>query len=142
SREYAVDPSEILFVREVMRNNIVALPGDVMGPELGASLRSGHSRRQLLYPIIDKDKKLLGVVTRNRLEELLHDGEAPARPLRELANADPVVAYADEPLRMVVYRMAETGVTRMPVLEREDTGTLPGMGCLSDPLRAPTSNLQ
>jgi hypothetical protein len=26
SREYAVDPLEILFVREVMRTNIVALP--------------------------------------------------------------------------------------------------------------------
>ena len=29
SREYAVDPLEILFVREVMRTNIVALPGNV-----------------------------------------------------------------------------------------------------------------
>src|SRR5213076_1668688 len=27
SREYAVDPLEILFVREVMRTNVVALPG-------------------------------------------------------------------------------------------------------------------
>ena len=28
SREYGLDPLEILFVREVMRTNIVALPGD------------------------------------------------------------------------------------------------------------------
>ena len=28
SREYAVDPLEILFVREVMRTNVVALPAE------------------------------------------------------------------------------------------------------------------
>src|SRR5205085_4545390 len=29
SREYAVDPLEILFVREVMRANVVAIPADM-----------------------------------------------------------------------------------------------------------------
>jgi H+/Cl- antiporter ClcA len=142
SREYAVDPLEILFVREVMRNNIVALPGDVMASELGATLHSGHTRRQLLYPVIDGEKRLVGVLTRNRLDELLHDPNAPARPLRELANSEPVVAYADEPLRLVVYRMAETGLTRMPVVEREDTRTLAGMVSLNDLLRARTRTLE
>ena len=32
---------------------------------------------------------------------------------------DPVVAYPDEPLRVVVFRMAEKGITRMPVVERD-----------------------
>ena len=44
----------------------------------------------------------------------------------------PVIAYADEPLRMIVYRMAETGLTRLPVVEREN-GTLVGMLCLNVP---------
>jgi chloride channel protein, CIC family len=142
SREYAVDPLEILFVREVMRNNIVALPGDVTPAEIGATLKVGHERKQLLYPVVDGDKRLLGVVTRNRLEEMLHDPNPPAVPLRELAKEDPVVAYADEPLRLVVYRMAETGVTRMPVIEREETRTLAGMVSLNDLLRARTRTLE
>jgi len=52
------------------------------------------------------------------------------------------VAYADEPLRLVVYRMAETGLTRLPVIEREDTRTLAGMVSLNDLLRARTRTLE
>jgi chloride channel protein, CIC family len=143
SREYAVDPLEILFVREVMRDNIVALPGNVTAADLTAALHAGHERRgQLLYPVVDEEKRLLGVVTRNRLEELLRDPSSPAVPLRDLAQKDPIVAYADEPLRLVVYRMAETGMTRMPVIEREETRTLAGMVSLNDLLRARTRTLE
>jgi CBS domain-containing protein len=141
SREYSVDPLEILFVREVMRRNIAALPGDATTADLGAALRAGHERRQLLYPVIDEEKRLLGVLTRNRLEELLRDPGEP-QPLSKLAKSDAVVAYADEPLRLVVYRMAETGVTRMPVLERNDTRTLAGMVSLNELLRARTRTLE
>jgi CIC family chloride channel protein len=143
SREYAVDPLEILFVREVMRDNIVALPGNVTAADLTAALRAGHERRgQLLYPVVDDEKRLLGVVTRNRLDELLRDPNSPTVPLRDLAQKDPIVAYADEPLRLVVYRMAETGMTRMPVIEREETRTLAGMVSLNDLLRARTRTLE
>ena len=31
SRQYSVDPLEILFTREVMRDNIAALPSEVTG---------------------------------------------------------------------------------------------------------------
>ena len=34
--------------------------------------------------------------------EIASDPNPPARPLRELAKQDPIVAYADEPLRLVV----------------------------------------
>jgi H+/Cl- antiporter ClcA/CBS domain-containing protein len=140
SREYSVDPLEILFVREVMRDNVAALPANVTPSELSASLRTGRGRTQLLYPVVDDEKRLVGVVTRNRLDELLQSGET--RPLGEVAKNDPVVAYADEPLRLVVYRMAETGVTRMPVVERHETRTLAGMVSLNDLLRARTRTLE
>ena len=46
-----------------------------------------------------------------------------------------VFAYADEPLRMVAYRMAETGVTKLPVVSRQDGAPL-GIIELSDLLTA------
>ena len=46
-----------------------------------------------------------------------------------------VMAYGDEPLRVLAFRMAETGVTRLPVVSRTD-GTLIGMVGLSDLLTA------
>jgi CIC family chloride channel protein len=125
SREYSVDPLEILFVREVMRTNIVALrPDDVV------RFRVDHSPKgQHLFPIVDEDRHVLGVVTR----EDLSLGRAEHRP--------PVVAYANEPLRLVVYRMAEMQLTRMPVVDPEDDNRLVGMVSLQDLLTGRTRTL-
>jgi H+/Cl- antiporter ClcA/CBS domain-containing protein len=143
SREYAVDPLEILFVREVMRQNIVALPDSTTRADLAKSVHRTHERRgQSLYPVVDSDKRLLGVLTRNQIQQILDDTGSPDRPLSEQSLRDPVVAYADEPLRLVVYRMAETGLTRLPVIEREETRTLAGMVSLTDLLHARTRALE
>jgi len=137
SREYAVDPLEILFVREVMRSKVIALPAASTPRELQRSLHPDHERRgQLLYPIVDKDKRLVGVITRANLQQILQEENDADLPLTNFAQPNAIVAYADEPLRLVVYRMAEKGVTRMPVVEREDTRTLAGMVSLHDLLRA------
>jgi hypothetical protein len=48
SREYAIDPLEILFVREVMRTNIAALPADAAAETVASSLRRDPSRGQRL----------------------------------------------------------------------------------------------
>ncbi len=93
SREYALDPLEILFVGEVMRP---------------------PSAEQLI-------ETLTGV-------------------------ADPrshsTVAYADEPLRVVVYRMVETGHKHMPVVRSKDDNQVVGMVSLDDLLQARTRNLK
>ena len=62
--------------------------------------------------------------------------------LGTLPYAQRVVAYPDEPLRAVVYRMAESGLTRFPVVERENPQKLLGMVSLSDLLKARTRNLE
>ncbi|MGD0360477.1 MAG: chloride channel protein [Bryobacteraceae bacterium] len=143
SREYAVDPLEILFVREVMRTNIVALPAQTTVAGLAGSLNTDHERKgQLLYPVVDENRTLLGSITRNTLHQLLENGPPPQTPLAEVADKNPVVAYDDEPLRLVVNRMAETGFTRFPVLQRGDTRRLVGMVGLHDLLHARTRALE
>ena len=144
SREYSVDPLEILFVREVMRTNIAALRASITHKNLSHLLTSDHNPRgQHLYPVIDDGERLIGVVTRKDLLKLLGEqcslGEG--YQLAQLIQPDPVVAYPDEPLRVVVYRMAETGFTRFPVVERDDREKLVGMISLNDLLKARTRNL-
>ena len=78
------------------------------------------------------------MITRQQLRELAvspPNGRALGDVLRE-----PVVAYPNEPLRVVVMRMAETGLTRLPVIE-QDTGRLSGMVSLRDLLMARVRNL-
>ena len=84
SREYAVDPLEILFVREVMR------PAPV--PDGGAG--SG------------------------------------------------ITAHPDEPLRVVVYRMAETGVTDLLVVDGSPDRAVVGRVTLHDLLQARVRHLE
>ena len=144
SREYAIDPLEILFVREVMRRNVVVLPADPSIETLSAALRTGGPRRrQLLYPVVDSGHVLVGVATRNDIEALLQqqgtDGDR--RPFTELINKTPNVAHPEEPLRAVVFRMAETGLTRFPVVGRRSRRLL-GMIGLFDLLKARLRNLE
>ncbi|MBV8550333.1 MAG: CBS domain-containing protein [Acidobacteriaceae bacterium] len=61
--------------------------------------------------------------------------------LAEIATHNPVVAFSDEPLRIVVHRMAESGFTRFPVLAPQTDQRLVGMVSLNDLLHARTRNL-
>ena len=145
SREYAIDPLEILFVREVMRGGVVALPVDAPLDRLTAHVRGDAlGGPQRLYPVVTADGALAGVVTRFDLRELsdrARRGE-PALPVTTILRATPTVAYPDEPLRAVVHRMAETGLTHFPVVERGPTRRLLGMMSLEDLLKARSLNLE
>jgi len=161
SREYAIDPLEIIFVREAMRTNVVALSATMSGGDLRKLLRETpaegaeiplHQRHlQRLFPVLDAGKRLLGVVTRNDLEKLFSKDESlnglngasgeHMYQLSSVINAQPVVAYPDEPLRSAVYRMAEFGHTRFPVVEREHPDQLLGMLSLENLLKARVRNL-
>jgi CBS domain-containing protein len=94
----------------------------------------------LLYPVVDGEKRLVGVITSRRLRQILREGSE--KPLANLSHQDAVVAYADESLRQVVYRMAETGLTRLPVVERNDSRKLKGLVSLEDLLTARTRTLE
>jgi len=141
SREYAVDPMEGMFVRQVMRSNLAVLPAATPLADLGRTLRSGGVRSsQGLYPVTDGDR-LVGVVTRRDLELLATD-DRPGATLRDVVRRDPVVAFRDEPLRAVVYRMAETGLTRLPVVAADDPARLEGIVSLRDLLGARAQALE
>lgn len=145
SREYAVDPLEILFVREVMRTNILVLPADALLSEVSQQIhRSGHRHDQRLYPLVNGDGQLRGIVTRHDIQEALATaaGGGNGRTLTDVARSTPVVAYPEEPLRVVVYRMAETGRTRLPVIARNAPHKVVGMVTLTDLLQARTRNLE
>src|SRR5215831_7092190 len=137
SREYAIDPLEILSVREVMRTNVVTLPPktniqDLFNTELAADAA------QRLFPVVNAHAELTGVLTFKDLQNV-RDG---ACTIAEIQKKSVVTAFPDEPLRLIVYRMAETGLTRMPVVARGGTAKVVGMISLADLLRARTRDLE
>jgi chloride channel protein, CIC family len=145
SCEYAVDPLEILYVREVMRTNVVALAASGKLGEVQDLLRVDleHPQEQRLLPVVDGEGKLVGVLTRADMREVLADGGDAAlqKELRDVVRRETVETAPNEPLRAAVYRMAENGVTRMPVVERE-TGKFVGLISLDDLLKGRTRHLE
>ena len=140
SREYVVDPLEALAVEDVMRTNITAFPAETTFADLESALaHNDHPRGQRVYPVIDESQCLLGVMTRHDLQRVL-----PALPshehhgirLADMLAKEPVVAYPDEPLRLVVNRMAATGLTRFPVVKQDGRRELVGLIGLQDLLKA------
>jgi len=145
TREYAIDPLEILFAREVMDTNMAALPVAAPLPAIRAALHVDPAvGPQQLFPVIDVRRRLQGVVTRYSLEQRVnrHDPSAAAVNFADIQHHTPAVAYPDEPLRLVVQRMAETGLTTFPVIERDPAGLLVGMISLDDLLKARARNLE
>ncbi len=144
TREYAIDPLEILFAREVMTTTIAAIPAKASMSTLRAALHVDPAAGpQQLFPVIDANRGLLAVVTRFTLQQLTE-----RQTTDEIVNLDPIrhnkpaVAYPDEPLRVVVQRMAETGLTRFPVVDRDPPNRLVGIISLDDLLKARARNLE
>ncbi len=150
SSEYATDPLEILFVREVMRNNVVTIPADITLDEARELVRPAHKRHgQNLFPLVDGDGNLVSVVSRNNFSSIIEEAKAAdgERFLREFLTGKTITAFPDEPLRVVVYRMVDTAFTRLPVVEPAHApqgthGRLLGLVALTDLLHARSRNLE
>jgi len=145
SSEYSVDPLEILFVREVMRTNVVALPASGKLADVLDLLRvdADHPQEQRLLPVVDAEGQLVGVLTRADMREAIANGGDTAlrSMLRDIVRRETIETAPNEPLRAAVYRMAERGVTRMPVVERE-TGKFVGLIALDDMLKGRSRHLE
>lgn len=89
-----------------------------------------------VHPVVSADGALVGVVTRRRLQSFTNESEPAGRSVLDVTVASPVTAMADEPLCDVVRRMAETGRTSLPVVDRDAPTQLLGMITLTHTLEA------
>ena len=150
SREYSVDPLEVLFVSEVMHQDFVSLPGNRQLAELPDLLRCYATgtdplglKRQRLYPVVDDAGRLQGVITRRALlDGLLNPAQAGNTPIAAIAVSGAIAAHPDETLREIANRMAERRVSALPVVERGDAGALLGLIVIEDLLQGRLRDLQ
>jgi chloride channel protein, CIC family len=142
-REYAVDPLEATFVREVMETDIYTLERWRSVKDVYEALpEASPERRQRLYPVVDEVEGadyLMGVVpwsvvlaARDRSDLAVED--VMLRPL--------VTAHPDEVLRSVADRMAAHGIGVIPVVDRDDSHRIDGLVTQFDLLEARQKLLQ
>ncbi len=127
-REYAVDPLEALFVRDVMATDILTLQASGPASALGAVLVEPSHRRQRLYPVLDDNGRLAGVLGRSEVQRALEAADgSPDATVADLMRRDLTLALDDETLRTAADQMAGAHVRTMPVVDRDDPTKLVGL---------------
>jgi chloride channel protein, CIC family len=134
TREYEVDPLHALQVADVMARDVLSVQPQTSIKELYDRLPEGSfGRRQRLYPVIDNDGDLVGVVafsdvlTARRSSAPIEVGEIARQP---------IIAFVDETLRDVADRMVSTGHGVLAVTDRKEPRRLMGMVSQFDLLKA------
>jgi H+/Cl- antiporter ClcA len=140
SREYDVDPLEIVFVGEVMDRDVLELEDDVTVADAITAIGLHHhggpvadddaAWRQRLYPVVGADGRLLGLVTRRELFRASTQGDVDA-PVATLMREALALTHADQTLKNVAATMAEAEVSRLPVVDRDDPDRVVGLVSLS-----------
>jgi CIC family chloride channel protein len=142
TREYDVDPLEVLFVDEVVDPEPLTFGRDVTVDAAVRQVEDGSapSSRQRLFPVIE-DGHLVAVVTENGLRAASSAGRG-ADTLGDIATYDPVCVFEDDTLRHAAIVMADRGLTRLPVVRRAAATTVIGVVSLQQLLAGRLKDLQ
>jgi H+/Cl- antiporter ClcA len=136
-REYAVDPLEAMFVREVMDTDVFTVEPLRPLAEVYAALPEGSpQRRQRLYPVLDPQAGRGGGLAGVLPWSAVLAGRAGRATVADVMIPARAVAYPDEMLRSVADRMAAHGLGVLPVVDRDDPGRLDGLITQFDLLQA------
>ena len=130
--EYAADYLERISVADACSRNVLSLRADQTVGEV-EDITATHQG----FPIIDRDQRLIGVLTRR---DFMH--REPDTPLRALITRPPSVVYLDMSLRDAADHMVRENVGRLPVVARQDPSKLVGIITRSDLLRAHEGRLE
>ncbi len=122
TREYSVDPLEALLVEEVMSRDFATIDSR----ERLDSLRdTAINSRQPLYPVLDEDERMIGVLTRGQLlRQSLTD---PDSLVAEMTCRGPLTVHPQDTLRQVAQRFAESTLGCAPVVEPNEPDRLLGL---------------
>ncbi len=149
SREYSVDPLELVDIAVIMAKDVVTVPASLPVRELLLKYFQGSGNlKHQGYPVVDRDGNVLGVVTRSNLLEdwvvmtlTRENAENPegvvAAPIvaYDLINVKPITAFGWESCRTAAERMAAAGVGRLVVVSDEKPHKVAGIVTRSDLLK-------
>jgi H+/Cl- antiporter ClcA len=135
AREYRVDPFTLMRVRDVMVTDVETLP-DTMTLHQAAAFLTSSEAKHPSFPVIDGDRKVLGVVDPPAVLAWRRAGQPRQATLGTLVRTlNLAVAYPDEYVEAPIDRMMQANVAHLAVVARSD-GSLAGYISWKDLLRA------
>jgi H+/Cl- antiporter ClcA/CBS domain-containing protein len=135
--EYAADHLAHVLVREVAESEVETVRADETIGSVRARLEQGFSSHQG-FPVLGADGRLVGVITRQDVE---NRGHSPEVLIRNVLRRPPAVVYEDNTLREAADHMVVERVGRLPVVARDDPFRLIGIISRSDLLGAHGSRI-
>lgn len=142
TREYSIDPLEVFLVSEVMPRDFISFRA---GTSLQQAIVTVAEQKegpdnplygQRLYPVLDKDNQLAGLITRHHLLKASLQNADTHLPLVELMNAQPQVGYPDMTLRELANFMVEKNISSLPIVSRDDSRKIYSLMALENVLQA------
>ncbi|WP_407155435.1 chloride channel protein [Bradyrhizobium sp. STM 3557] len=129
TREYSIDPFELLRVREVMVTEVDTLPSSMRLDE-AIDFFSAEEPRHKSYPVRGTDGRIVGMASRGDVLQWRTEtrGRGDDTLADRLSDEALVVGFPDEPVARLADRMAVEGIGRVPVVE---PGTMRLVGLVS-----------
>ena len=118
TREYSIDPFELLRVSDVMVTKVETLPA-AMPTDKAVAFFMADVHRHKSYPVVDNDRRLVGMVTRGDvLRWRTERAHMPETLCDTVAGRELIVGYPDEILGRLADAMVASDHGRVPVIER------------------------
>lgn len=127
-----------LTVAQAMRTDFKAVRGDLPAEEL-LNVFSGVSAEVGSLPVVDENKRLIGIVAASDLDQLVEAAES-AKTVDDVATHHPVTVHPDETLDDAVRRMTDRSLRQLPIVSRSDPTVLLGVLRRSDVFAAYTKS--
>lgn len=133
-QEYTVDPLDLQQAGQLMTPAPATLPA---GMTIGSALRFFTDEAiHRSYPVVDAEGRLVGLASRSDALRWKVGAFDEAATLGEtLSDASQTVAHPETPCGAIADLIVETGVARVPIVERE-TGKVVGILSRQDLLKA------
>jgi chloride channel protein, CIC family len=127
TREYSVDPLELMRVSDVMDDHPEIIPPEMtVGEFASLYLYGGKLPAHQAFPVVGPQNYLLGIVTRADVIRWMSSHTGLDTPILDICNRRLVVVYSDELLSKAVNRMLENHIGRLLVVSRDDPSHLVG----------------
>jgi CIC family chloride channel protein len=139
TREYSVDPFEVMRVGEIMAAPVETLPANMTVEDAITFFSRGEDRHKS-YPVVTADGQLAGLISRGDVLRWMRNGANVGDSLEDVCS-EIATAFPDETAGALADRMAQGRFSRVPVIARE-TRKLVGLVTRRELLRVRSLTLQ
>ncbi|MFH2203726.1 MAG: chloride channel protein [Elusimicrobiota bacterium] len=121
-------------ISEIMTRKVITIEHDFPIGKLG---RHFNKTKRTGFPVVDKDDRLVGMVTYAETQAA-YDHEPPPPsdlPIEKIMRTAGKPLYADDPAGEVIRRMNIDGIDHLPIVDREDSRKIIGIVSRTDLLQ-------